>query len=256
MLVMDSGLGGLSVVRALRAANPALTLRYVADTAGFPYGKLAAETIAERASNLIKMLGSEEHLDTVVLACNTLSTLCLTQLRASFDLAFVGTVPAIKVAAQQSQTKRFTLLATPNTAHSRYTDNLIAEFAGNCTVDVAPAPNLAAYAERMLLGETIDADALRSELAPVFHDGVEGRTDAVVLGCTHYPLILDALKAVAPWEVTWIDSGAAIARRALELADAAPNASVAYVTSHADVERYRAVFLNEGFSDVRAITLS
>jgi glutamate racemase len=254
MIVMDSGLGGISVVRALRAARPGLALTYIADTAGFPYGKRGAESITVRAGQIIRVATASAPPSCVVLACNTLSTLCLAQLRAAFPFPFVGTVPAIKVAARDSASRRFTLLATPNTAHSAYSHALIDQFAQGCVVDCYGAPNLAVYAERMLLGEAVDPALLTAELAPAFHDDARGRTDAVVLGCTHYPLILDALRGAAPWAVQWIDSGEAIARRALAVEDTPPERSVAYVTAAADVVRYHDVFRREGFDSVELLT--
>lgn len=254
MLVMDSGLGGLSVVRELRAARPNFPLIYLADTAGFPYGNKPPETISARAQHLIKTLQKTRELSTIVLACNTLSTLCLESLRGALAYNFVGTVPAIKTAAEQSRSKRFTLLATPNTSHSAYSDDLIARFANGCVVDRAPAPNLARYAEALLLGEPVENARIAQEIAPAFAEDARGRTDSIVLGCTHYPLIVEALRAVAPWEVNWIDSGAAIARRAFALAPKASRGpSVAYVTAEADIARYADVFRREGFDELRAL---
>jgi len=165
----------------------------------------------------------------------------------------VGTVPAVKVAARAS--RRFTLLATPNTAHGAYSLGLIARFAAGAVVDRYGAPNLAVLSERILLGEPVDDATLAAELAPAFHDDTRGRTDAIVLGCTHYPLIRDALRAVAPWPIAWIDSGEAIARRALALADPPSGAPVAYVTAASDVARYRAVFGREGFGRVDVLDI-
>ena len=252
MIVMDSGLGGISVVRALRALSPNLPLVYLADTAGFPYGNRNATDITTRAQTLIRALAEHHAPSSMVLACNTLSTLCLEGLRASFPYPFVGTVPAIKVAAGLSRSKRFTLLATPNTADSLYSRQLIAQFAGDCTVDSYGAPNLAAYAERMMLGEPIDPALLRAEIAPAFHDdGADNRTDTVVLGCTHYPLLVETLRTLAPWEVQWIDSSDAIARRALTHPDTPPGISTAYVTEKTDIARYQPVFEREGFQQVQ-----
>lgn len=254
MLVMDSGLGGISVVRALRAKAPARKLTYLADTAFFPYGGRKVEELSTRAAALIRALAPTTDPGTVVLACNTLSTLCLAELRAVLPYPFVGTVPAVKTAAAESQTKRFTMLGTPNTAHSDYTKNLITEFAVGCVVDSVGAPHLAQIAERLLLDEDVPDSAIRAELAPVFCNDAQGRTDTVVLGCTHYPLIVERLKATAPWDVRWIDSGEAIARRALSLVESAPAISVAYVTAKADIARYRDLFLREGFDDVQALS--
>ncbi len=254
MIVIDSGLGGIAVARALRRQAPGLSFAYLADTAGFPYGSRSAGEIMARAVAIVEALAGRVELSTIVLACNTLSTLALAALRTQFPhYHFVGAVPAIKVAAAQAQ--RFTLLATPNTAQSEYSKQLISAFAAHCVVDAYGAPNLARYAEAQLLGETVDAAAWRSELAPAFFDDARGKTEAVILGCTHYPLVLAQLEQAAPWPVTWIDASDAIARRALAL----PHASVpaqAFVTAATDVVRYEAIFHREGFGEVSALGVS
>lgn len=255
MLVMDSGLGGLSVVRALRTQAPARAITYLADTDYFPYGGRDPETLTARAATLIELLAAHTRIGTVVLACNTLSTLSLAHLRSMLLHPFVGTVPAIKVAAVLSQTKRFSLLATPNTASSVYTQDLVMQFAQGCTVDAIAAPDLAMLAERILLGETVAREQLHKAVRPAFLDDAMGRTDTVVLGCTHYPLILDQLQAAAPWPVEWVDSAEAIARRALSLVteERPPDQAIAYVTREEDIARYTPVFLREGFTAVKAL---
>ncbi|MFZ4541168.1 MAG: glutamate racemase [Rickettsiales bacterium] len=257
MIIVDSGLGGISVVRALKGTHASRPLTYIADTAGFPYGKRSPENITERAISLITKIKEHHDENPIVIACNTLSTLSLDQLRAHFPATpFVGTVPAIKPAAAATTTRRLTLLATPNTAASKYSSALVEQFAADCVVDSYGAPNLAAIVEAHLLGTTLDDDTLRNELEPAFHDDASGKTDCIVLGCTHYPLIVGALSRVAPWPVTFVDSSAAIARRALSLADTQPNRSTAYVTAKTDVTRYKEVFLREGFETVEALTFS
>lgn len=257
MFVVDSGLGGISVVRALRATQGDMPLIYIADTAGFPYGKKSPEEITTRAIQLVEHARELGPVSPFILACNTLSTLSLEPLRARFpNLSFVGTVPAVKTAAQQSKSRRFTLLATPNTAASKYSQDLITQFASDCVVDSYGAPNLAAMAEAMILGDTISDDDLRKEILPAFSDDGLGRTDIIVLGCTHYPLIVERLKPLTPWPVTFIDSSDAIARRALSLGDKLPSRSIAYVTSSQHVEPYRAIFTAEGFDEVRAFIMT
>lgn len=252
MIVVDSGLGGLAVVRTLRAAGAACA--YAADTAGFPYGQRAPAEITARARRLVQALHAELAAETFVLACNTLSTLSLAALRTDFAHRFVGTVPAVKVAAAQSQSRRFTLLATPNTVDSDYSRRLIAEFAADCVVDRVGAPRLARLAERHLLGHAVAAPDWQAEIAAAFRDDAAGRTDAVVLGCTHYPLVLPELERAAPWPVRWIDSAAAIARQALSVGGE-PSPAIAYVTAAADIDRYAALFAREGFAETRALAL-
>jgi glutamate racemase len=134
------------------------------------------------------------------------------QCRLASSGRFVGTVPAIKPACEQSKTKRISVLATPGTVRRDYTRDLIAKFAGDCRVTLVGGEKLATLAEVVLRGEAVDEDEIRREIAPCFVDD-EGRTDTIVLACTHYPLILNRLTRLAPWPVTWIDPAPAIARR-------------------------------------------
>ena len=255
MIIIDSGLGGLSVVRAMRALAPECALTYIADTAGFPYGARDAAWLTARANALVAAITYHVPAPVIVLACNTLSTLALESLRQQWPLRFVGTVPAIKVAAEQSRTRRFTLLATPNTAQGAYVTALIDQFAADCVVDCFGAPNLARYAEAVVLGEAVDPALLRAEIAPCFHHDARGKTDHIILGCTHYPLILSALESVASWPVGWVDPSSAIARRALSQSPAQTGATAAYVTDAASRARYEAVFAREGFSSLHALTV-
>ncbi len=247
MIVMDSGLGGLSVVRAIKEAQPDMAVSYLADTAGFPYGARDGEWVEARANQLVGAISRREPSNVIVLACNTLSTLALESLRQRWQMIFVGTVPAIKVAAEQSRTRRFTLLATPNTAQGAYVSELIEKFASHCVVDSYGAPNLASYAEKLLLGERIPEQTLRDEIIPCFKDDAQGKTDLVILGCTHYPLIVEPLAKAAAWPVGWIDPSPAIARQALSQSHGAGK-NIAYVTRQEDIARYEAFFAVEGFA--------
>ena len=110
------------------------------------------------------------------------------------------------------------VLATPGTVARQYTHDLVQAFAGDCAVTLVGAPRLAALAEAAMRGETIEAAAIAAEVAPAFVATEAGRTDAVVLACTHYPLLLDRLRALAPWPVNWIDPAPAIARRVGQVA--------------------------------------
>ena len=216
VLVFDSGLGGLTVLRELARARPDLVLVYAADDAAFPYGRLGDGELVERVCKVMERLLAEIRPDLVVIACNTASTLALPVLRARFSIPFVGTVPAIKPACERSNTKRVSVLATPGTVRRDYTYDLIREFAGDCKVTLVGSEPLASLAESALRGEAVSDEAIAAEIAPCFVDD-GARTDTVVLACTHYPLLLERLKKLAPWPVEWIDPAPAIARRASSL---------------------------------------
>jgi len=216
IVVFDSGLGGLTVLREIVRARPEARDIYVADDAYFPYGQHSESEIIARVVPLIGELIAAHKPDLVVIACNTASTLVLSHLRAAYDVPFVGTVPAIKPACARSKTRRVSVLGTLGTVKREYTQALIRDFAQGCEVKLVGSANLAALTEAALNGDNIsDADIL-AEIAPCFVDGTS-RTDTVVLACTHYPLLLDRLVRLAPWPVDWIDPAPAIARRVTDL---------------------------------------
>jgi glutamate racemase len=216
ILVFDSGLGGLTVYREVAAARPHADFVYVADDAGFPYGAVAEPALVTRVVALMGEMIEQHRPDLVVIACNTASTIVLPDLRKTFALPFVGTVPAIKPACAASLTKRVSVLGTEATVKREYTRALIRDYAGDCKVTLVGAKKLAAYAEDDLAGAEIGDDAIAAEIAAAFVDDGR-RTDTVVLACTHYPLLLERLRQVAPWPVNFIDPAPAIARRVTDL---------------------------------------
>jgi glutamate racemase len=216
VLVFDSGLGGLTVLREVAALRRDLKLIYAADDAVFPYGRLDDDALIARVSTVMDDLIARYRPALVVIACNTASTITLPVLRAKHAIPFVGTVPAIKPACAQSKTKRISVLATPGTVKRDYTRALIQEFAADCEVDLVGSEWLAPLAEAHLRGEESTDEQIAKEIALAFRDD-GARTDTVVLACTHYPLLLDRLKKLAPWPVTWVDPAPAIARRVASL---------------------------------------
>src|SRR3569832_1642853 len=220
ILVFDSGLGGLTVLREVVLARPDAHYVYVADDAFFPYGHHTEEEIIDRVVPLIGELIREHHPDLVVIACNTMSVSVMAHLRAAYALPFVGTVPAIKPACASSRTKRVSVLGTRATVKREYTQALIRDFAQGCEVTLVGSAELAALAEAAMSGGAVSDEANLAELEPCFL-GADGdasqRTDTIVLACTHYPLLLDRLNRLAPWPVDWIDPAPAIARRVVSL---------------------------------------
>jgi glutamate racemase len=215
ILVFDSGLGGLTVFRALLQRRPDAAFVYAADDLGFPYGpKSEADVTALVLAAMEKLIG-EHAPDCVVIACNTASTLVLPHLREKWpEIPFVGTVPAIKPAAEFSRSRLISVLATPGTVARDYTRDLIEKFAGHCEVTLVGSKSLAALAEAFMHGLAVSQEEIGREIAPCFVEKDGRRTDAIVLACTHYPLLLDVFTKLAPWPVRWIDPAAAIARRA------------------------------------------
>ena len=217
ILVFDSGLGGLTVLAELRRARPDAAFVYAADDAAFPYGSWPDVALVERIVAVMAMLVEAHRPDLVVIACNTAATLVLPSLRARFAVPVVGTVPAIKPAVAASRSGRVSVIATAGTVARDYTRDLIATYAGACSVDLVASSRLAALAEAEMAGAPPADGEIAAEIAPCFRDEDGARTDVVVLACTHYPLLLPRLRALASWPVAWIDPAPAIARRVVQL---------------------------------------
>ena len=216
ILVFDSGLGGLTVLREIVRARPDAHYVYVADDAFFPYGHHSEEQIITRVVPLVGELISArprprgDRLQYRVHAGDVAP-------RSEYQVPFVGTVPAIKPACASSKTKRVSVLGTKGTVKREYTRRLIHDFAQGCEVTLVGSAELAALAESALSGNHVSDADIAAEIAALLCRADGARTDTIVLACTHYPLLLDRLVALAPWPVDWIDPAPAIARRVADL---------------------------------------
>lgn len=218
ILVFDSGIGGLTVLREARLLMPERGFIYVADDAGFPYGGWEEEPLKARIVRLFEDLFERYNPEAVIVACNTAFTLAGADLRQHFpDMRFIGTVPAIKPAAERTRSGLVSVLATPGTVKRAYTRDLIQSFASQCHVRLVGSENLARMAEAYIRGEALDDQAVLAEIAPCFVDRDGVRTDIVVLACTHYPFLANVFRRLAPWPVDWLDPAEAIARQARRL---------------------------------------
>ena len=212
ILFFDSGVGGLSVLEPTRALLPNAPIVYAADSAGFPYGRRSEAEIAARVPALLGRLVERFHPRLAVIACNTASTIALDHVRSALDLPVVGTVPAIKPAAEMSKSRVIGVLGTEATVRQPYVDYLAAKFAADCTLVRHGSPELVELAEAKLAGDAVGVDALRAAARPMFdHPGGE-RIDTIVLACTHFPLLGEELRAAFP-SVAYVDGGPGIARR-------------------------------------------
>lgn len=246
ILAADSGLGGLSIVAEIRKALPQARLAYLCDNAYFPYGTKADQALLAHFLKVMAAAIARVRPDLIVTACNTISTICLPELRAATPIPVVGVVPAVKPAAALSRRKCIGVLATPATIDRPYTDDLIARHAADCRVLKLGSAELVALAEAKLLGRKVDLDRLREILAPFLTPPAAERPDVVVLACTHFPLLRAELEAVSPPDIAWIDSGAAVARRVVEvlpktIAATSLQADLALTTAPAPAELCRAL---------------
>lgn len=241
LLLFDSGVGGLSVLAEVRAALPNAPIVYVADNGGFPYGTKTEAEISARVPALLGRLAERYRPRLITIACNTASTIALAGVRAALDLPIVGTVPAIKPAAEQSQTRVIGVLGTNATVRQPYVDDLSARFASDCLVLRHGSADLVELAEASLRGEPTPDTAYADVMAGLLDQEGGDRMDTIVLACTHFPLVAERLAAVAPRPLTFVDGAKGIARRVAYLARGqewpdAPLAGVAVFTAPIEVE--------------------
>ncbi|KAA5927121.1 MULTISPECIES: glutamate racemase [Pantoea] len=215
VLVFDSGVGGLSVYDEVRQLLPDLHYLYAFDNAGFPYGEKSETFIVERVVAIVEAITQRYPLSLVIIACNTASTVSLPALRERFAFPVVGVVPAIKPAARLTRNGVVGLLATRATVRRPYTHELVAQFAGSCSIEMLGSAELVELAEAKLHGEEVALDEVRRIVQPWLR--MAEPPDTVVLGCTHFPLLREELQQVLPEGTRLIDSGAAIARRTVWL---------------------------------------
>ena len=212
--IFDSGVGGLSVAREIRRALPAEHLLYLADTAWCPYGDRSTEEVRARTLAIGRWM-QERGARVLVVACNTASGAALEQLRETLTIPVIGLEPAVKPAVARSRNGRVGVMATSGTVRSERLRRLIATYANGSQVIAQPCPGLADMVEDGLLDGPALAARLDELAAPLREAGV----DTVVLGCTHYVFVRDAIQDALGPDVTLLDSGSAIARRTRQILD-------------------------------------
>lgn len=214
LLFFDSGVGGLSVLGPTRAILPNAPIIYAADSAWFPYGKRSEEELADRVPAVLEALSREYRPRLVVIACNTASTIALDHARAALDIPIVGTVPAIKPAAELSKSRVIGVLGTEATVRQPYVDDLAARFAADCMIVRHGSPELVRLAEDKLAGKPVSVGDVRAAIAPMVAAGP--RMDVMVLACTHFPLLADEIAEAFPG-IAQVDGAPGIARRIAHL---------------------------------------
>lgn len=211
--VFDSGVGGLSVLREIRALLPNESLLYVADSGHVPYGEKSPEFIRERCRVLADFLLAQG-AKALVLACNTATVAGVAELRELYpQLPIIGMEPAVKPAAAATKAGVVGVLATTGTLKSAKFAALLDRFASDVRVITQPCPGLVERIEAGELDGAATRELLRGFVAPLLAEGC----DTLILGCTHYPFIKPLLRSLVPESVSLIDTGAAVARQVQRL---------------------------------------
>lgn len=211
---LDSGTGGIPYMLSLHEKLPSATVVYLGDTEHFPYGEKTSEEVTKCASLAIQKIIDLWNPKAIVIACNTISVTALDSLRERFSsLPIVGTVPAIKLAAQITKNKRIGLLATTATVNHPYCRRLIKDFAADCEVFYRADPVLIDFIEKRYFNAT-DSQRLQAvkEAADFFRDN---KCDTVVLGCTHFTHIYSEMRQACGEGISVVDSREGVANQAI-----------------------------------------
>lgn len=211
--IFDSGVGGLSVLRAVRRELPCEDILYLGDQAHIPYGQRDKEQIREFSRAVTRYLLAQG-AKLIVVACNTASAVALHDLRREFpDVVFVGMEPAVKPAAETTHTGKVGVLATPTTFGGELYASVVERFAGGVTLYQDACPGLVELIEKGNLDGPEPRQILERALAPMLAGGI----DTVVMGCTHYPFVIPLIESITGPGVRTIDPAPAIARQVRRL---------------------------------------
>ena len=206
--LLDSGAGGLSVLREVHRLLPGVDLHYFGDSAWCPYGAKSSEVICARVFQIADyLLGSG--VEMLVIACKSATIHAVGALRATYPLPVVGMEPAVKPAAGQTKSGVIGILATEASIAGEKFHQLVNAHASGIRVITRPCPRFVELVEAgKLSGPEVD-DAVDEALAPLLQEGA----DVLVLGCTHYPFLREVIESRIPNGVTVVDTGPAVARR-------------------------------------------
>lgn len=210
--VFDSGVGGLSVLIELQKLLPKEDFIFIADQAHVPYGEKTQSQLCQLAHNISDFL-IKKNTKLIVVACNTATCHTIDYLRKEFKIPFVGTVPAVKTAAEQTMKKCIGVISTPATSESDYLSNLITDYAQGIKVVNVGCTGLENVVEKGDINSKEVESLLKKFLEPIKIAGA----DAIVLGCTHYPFLKTKIRINIGPDIKIIDSGKAIAKRTLSL---------------------------------------
>ena len=206
--VMDSGVGGLTVLREIRKQLPAESLLYVADSAHLPYGDKTPAFVRQRVNRIAESL-IDMGAKALVVACNTATAAAVESLRERFAVPVIGMEPAVKPAVLGSRRGVVGILATEGMVQSNRMRDLVQRFAKDVEVVIQPCPGLVEQVERHALHSPETSRLLQTYLAPILERGA----DTLVLGCTHYPFLQPMIEQLTGPGVHVINTGAAVARQ-------------------------------------------
>lgn len=206
--ILDSGVGGLSIARAIHDTLPAEDLIYIADSKYAPYGDKSTSEISQRVSTLIELL-KQKNIKVLVIACNTATVNLIARLREKYSLPIIGVEPGVKPAAANTKSKKIGVLATEGTINSKAFLEFVGQFSEQNELILTPCPKFVPLIEQAQIGTDSSKAAVEEYVRPLIDKGC----DQIVLGCTHYPFLKQDIEKVANDQAQIIDTSQAVANQ-------------------------------------------
>jgi glutamate racemase len=207
--VFDSGVGGFSILLELQKILPNENFVFLADQLYLPYGEKSKQKLISRVYKIADYFIYKHNIKMMIVACNTATSNTIIELRKKYNFPIVGTIPAVKVAAQKTKTKTVAVISTISTSKSRALDDLIKNYCADINVINIGCKNLVEMVEHGELYSAKVFDLLSKYLESV----INSTADYLVLGCTHYPFLKKSIKKIVGRKVSLLDSGKAIAKQ-------------------------------------------
>ena len=205
--IFDSGVGGLSILQAIHQYLPAENLIYVADTKHSPYGNKSQEIIKTRTLKIADFLHAN-HVKAIVVACNTATAAAVSQLRDKYDFPIIGVEPALKPASETTKNGRVGVIATQSTLESQKYKTLKENYGQNIKIIEKASPLFVELVEDGVTCNQQQIEAIKNELTPF----KEADIDCLVLGCTHYPFLIESIESVLRKQIVIFESGIPVAK--------------------------------------------
>jgi glutamate racemase len=252
IVVFDSGVGGLTVARQLEQLTPSANILYVADNDWFPYGSKAGSAVAQRVQHLFDQLFAQINPLAIIVACNTASIAIIEYGLDHLKRNYFLVIPPINYAVNVSDNKNIVLLATPGTLESRYVVQEVAKARTRARVWPIAAQALVTLSETKLVGEEVSIYSFAEQIDCCITEEQRLSVDTVILGCTHFPHLINELQRFFPAAYNWIDPSQKIAQKVASLTKIKSEAmsmsfKIVIYTSRCGVVKYHQAFSKDGF---------
>lgn len=211
ILIIDSGIGGISIYKKIKIILPYNNYIYILDNNAFPYGEKKKEFIINRILKILNKILYKHKIDVVIIACNTASIACLKELKNFFQFKILKIIPNIKSAISTTKNKIIGLLATKFTINNSYIKNKIKKLSNDYKFILLPSSKLVLLSERKFIGNRIKTKKLKIIIKPFTN--LKQQPDTIILGCTHFSIFYEDLKKILQKNIKIIDSNNIIIKK-------------------------------------------